>query len=355
VAKLWRSWAIPCDLRGVAVNPIDVVEAAYDLDGTDAQWLHALATAVRPLIDGGQGMASYVFDLSKPHSELHRDALLFDIEPKTVRDLTEFIAANPEFTAYVHSHGEGLVGMLELCRRAGLADPRSTPAIMRLYRSMGLADYAALQTIEPGGFGVVFSAGQSEVRTFDARLRRLWARVGAHIAAGRRLRHAFANHSVETPVRDDAVLLPSGKVAHAEGEATSKSAREGLRDAVKRIETARGKQRRTDPDAATEAWTAMVSGRWSLVDKFESGGRRYVVARRNEHALRDPRGLTQRERAVVNLAGLGKPNKLIGYELGLAESTVGSHLSTAMRKLGASSRVELIRLVSAFGGRLSRP
>ena len=91
-----------------------------------------------------------------------------------------------------------------------------------------------------------------------------------------------------------------------------------------------------------------MAGRWSLVDRFERDGRRFIVARSNEHALPDPRALTPRERAVVHLAALGKPNKLVAYELGLADSTVASHVANAMRKLGVSTRVELVELLGRF-------
>jgi DNA-binding CsgD family transcriptional regulator len=212
-------------------------------------------------------------------------------------------------------------------------------------------DYVALQTVEPGGRGVVFTAGQTVARTFDRRTRRSWVRINTHIAAGRRLRHSM---NLKAAV-DEAILAPSDKLEHAEGEGGTKRMREALRDAVLRSEKARGKQRRTDPEAATEAWTAMVSGRWSLVDRFERGGRRYIVARRNEHNLPDPRALTQRECVIANLAALGKPNKLIGYELGVSESAVGTHLSQAMRKLGAKSRVDLIQLVAQLGVPRSEP
>ena len=103
------------------------------------------------------------------------------------------------------------------------------------------------------------------------------------------------------------------------------------------MEKARGKQRKTDPEGATDAWNGLVTGRWSLVDRFERDGRRYIVARRNEHHLPDPRALTPRERAVAHLAALGKSNKLIGYELGISASTIAGHLSAAMKKLGATA------------------
>ena len=38
------------------VNPIDVVEAAYDLELSDEAWLRKLATLMRPLLDGGRGL-----------------------------------------------------------------------------------------------------------------------------------------------------------------------------------------------------------------------------------------------------------------------------------------------------------
>ncbi len=327
------------------VNPIDVIEAAYDLDASSRDWLDGLAKTIRPLLFNGRGMIAYTFDASMTPESMHANALLYEMDPAHLPEIQQFAGANPDLTRYVHFNNEGLLALVDLGKRAGLGDLRQRPAIARYFQLANVVDFAALQTVEPGGKGVVFAAGQTEVRNFDVRTRRLWARVNAHIAAGRRLRDSVA---AETAA-EEAVLLPSGKLEHAEGEGTAKSLREALREAVLRSETARGKLRKADPEGATEAWTAMVSGRWSLVDRFERGGRRYIVARRNQHELPDPRALTQRERAVAHLAALGKANKLIGYELGLSESSVGSHLSQAMRKLGAKSRVDLIQLVVQLG------
>ena len=123
--------------------------------------------------------------------------------------------------------------------------------------------------------------------------------------------------------------------------------RELLRESVH--EHARRRALHEEPEVAIAMWSALVTGRWSLVDRFERGGRRYIVARRNARTLRKPRALTARERAIVHLVGLGKPNKFVAYELGLAESTIATHLATAMRKLGAESRVELVRLAQLCG------
>ena len=40
---------------------------------------------------------------------------------------------------------------------------------------------------------------------------------------------------------------------------------------------------------------------------------------------------------------MGYPNTLIGYHLGLADSTVSTRIAASARKLGAGSRVELVQ------------
>ncbi|MBZ0119477.1 MAG: helix-turn-helix transcriptional regulator, partial [Sandaracinaceae bacterium] len=103
---------------------------------------------------------------------------------------------------------------------------------------------------------------------------------------------------------------------------------------------------RSAADDALAMWRGLVDGTWSLVERFESDGRRYVVARKNEPGVLDPRGLTLREKQVVSFAALGHSNKLIAYELGVTHGTVTVHLTSAMAKLGATTRAELTRLVS---------
>jgi DNA-binding CsgD family transcriptional regulator len=51
--------------------------------------------------------------------------------------------------------------------------------------------------------------------------------------------------------------------------------------------------------------------------------------------------LTYTERAVVRCAVQGQSNKEIGRTLGMATSTVGTHLEHVMRKVDVSSRTEL--------------
>jgi len=56
--------------------------------------------------------------------------------------------------------------------------------------------------------------------------------------------------------------------------------------------------------------------------------------------------LTPRERDVMTLVVLGRPNKLIAAELGIAEKTVKVHRGRVMTKMGVRSVAELVRLSS---------
>jgi DNA-binding CsgD family transcriptional regulator len=330
-----------------APNPIDVVEAGYRLDLADREWLANLTQVVYPLIDGGRGIAAYEYDLTKPPSVFLRGAHMLDMSESVQQAFWDTLRVYSSAEVAKWQNAPTPLASLSwqnarLARQIGVADPFESPVFQDCLARMNARDVYALRTVEVGTKGLVFCSPQRDLRDNSSRVRAVWAKVAAHLAAGRRLREAVAASSTF-----EAVLTPGGRVDHAEGEVTEKSVRDVLRDAVLRQEHARGRARREDPDGATEMWPALVSGRWPLVDHFERGGRRFIVARRNEHACRDPRTLGARERDVANLVALGKSNKLIGYELGIAEPTVASHLRSAMRKLGATSRVELVQLLGA--------
>jgi len=62
----------------------------------------------------------------------------------------------------------------------------------------------------------------------------------------------------------------------------------------------------------------------------------------NANTSRPPTGMfTTREAAVVEALRKGKANKIIAYELNLAESTVKVHIRNIMKKLKATNRTEV--------------
>jgi FixJ family two-component response regulator len=64
--------------------------------------------------------------------------------------------------------------------------------------------------------------------------------------------------------------------------------------------------------------------------------------------------LTQRERDVMALVVLGRLNKQIAAELGVAEVTVKAHRSQTMHKMGAESLAELVRIADQLSGSLKK-
>jgi DNA-binding CsgD family transcriptional regulator len=218
--------------------------------------------------------------------------------------------------------------------------PEHTPHVGSHITATGAADFLVVMTQDPSRSGCVFAGARAtpgRVAPADARR---WMRVAAHMAAGDRLRRD-APHGVEA-----AVLGPGGRVLHAEGEAQSKNAQEALRAAAKRIDRARSRAR-ADPEEALSLWQGLIAGRWSLVDRFDSDGRRYLIARENDPRVSDPRALSLRERQVLAYSALGHPLKLTAYELGLSISSVSRHRASGLRKLGLTSLAEAIPLFSA--------
>jgi DNA-binding CsgD family transcriptional regulator len=205
-----------------------------------------------------------------------------------------------------------------------------------------------LNAADPSHRGCVLGAVDLRAKGASLQHKVSWSRVAAHIASGLRLRRRLAQ--IESAgSSEQAILSPSGVVLHAEGPAKVPTARDALREATLAVEKARGRLRRSDPDAALNLWRGLLDGCWSLIDRIDHDGRRFVVAHRNNVTMRGLRVLTSRERQVVAYAALGHPNKLIAYELGIALGSVGTHLHSALIKLGVRSRMELVQLASRLG------
>ncbi|MGE0743320.1 MAG: response regulator transcription factor [Hyphomonadaceae bacterium] len=78
--------------------------------------------------------------------------------------------------------------------------------------------------------------------------------------------------------------------------------------------------------------------------------------RRAEHgkldALREAySSLSPRERQVMGLVAAGKMNKQVAGDLSLSEITVKIHRGAAMRKMGAKTLADLVRMAEALGVR----
>ena len=334
---------------------IDVIEAAYATEPTERAWLLGLAEAAQHAFGTDEPAFAHLYDVGRAtvleSLPAHVPA---DVVPGGVR-----LHRIPVPEAVVTPGGEA---WLESMRRLHEVVPESIVDVYRkgfrfasafenmggkplpLFRAIAgdaQGDYVAVAAVLPSGEGVLVGAPRSNRMRLSAASRRAWVRVAIHIAAGMRLRRAL-----DGP--ESAVMTPDGRVLHASVEAESARVHEALGHATRQRERARGRTRREDPMAAVELWRGLVSGRWSLVDRFEQDGRRFVVARQNPPGHRDPRALSGRERDVAASVARGLSIQLIAYELGLSPSTVSAHLSRALRKLGLTNRGELAALGHAL-------
>ncbi|MFO0749726.1 MAG: LuxR C-terminal-related transcriptional regulator [Myxococcota bacterium] len=110
---------------------------------------------------------------------------------------------------------------------------------------------------------------------------------------------------------------------------------------MKQLDRARARQ--GDEAATLELWSALVEGRWTIMDRFDADGRRFVIARRNAPELGRHLALTPEESAVARLRAMGQSSKLVAYTLGMSQPMVSRRLAGALTKLGMSNVADLVR------------
>jgi DNA-binding NarL/FixJ family response regulator len=76
-------------------------------------------------------------------------------------------------------------------------------------------------------------------------------------------------------------------------------------------------------------------------------GEEFVVFSWNAARVLEKRSLTEAQRAVLDAVVRGESNRAIARARGVSERTIANQVATLLRKLGATSRYELM---SRFGG-----
>jgi DNA-binding CsgD family transcriptional regulator len=329
-----------------AFDPIGLIEKSYEVHVDPQAWLAAMAPEIVPVLSPTWcAGAGYFFDAEASAATPDRRVLPAGIVTVTQRD-SDGEALRQMLTGAFRSFASA-----EQIRRTVQA--MRTPGIESLLDVIGemprlsvatspvpLRDSAAV-VVNAGPRVAIFCNLDAERVHLDGAKRRLWQRVAVHLGAGCRLSGRAASMTASDV---EAVIVPGGDVTHAEGPGKEEDARVLLRAAAKDIDRARTRAGRSDPEAALELWQGLLAGRWSLVDHFDTDGRRFLLARHNDPDVAEPAALTPRERQVAFYASLGWSNEEVGYALGLASSTVSTHLGRGLTKLGLATREELVRV-----------
>lgn len=330
--------------RRAFADPIGIVEAAYRVDEDEEAWLTRIRLSVSALIPEATLRASLSLIYRAPTATnvtvdrvsaqgidgaKASEALLQDVstDPEYVRD--SLLSRPCDFVSSVPGSE----------RQSGWKEVRTR---------LGIVDGLAVNGLDASGLGVISLLLVNRRPTLTTATRSTLARVAAHVVAGLRLRRRLA--TAEARLADaDAVLSLSGELAHATGAARLEGSRQSLRRAAQTLDRARGPLRSDDSERAVLDWKVLVEHRWSLLDHFDRDGKRYLLACRNSPSALATALLSPRERQVVLLAVRGHSNKLIGYELGIATSTVGVLLGRAALRLGVRSRRALITACAGGG------
>ena len=314
---------------------LGVIEAVYAETPDETAWLGNVAAAAAPVVDQGLGMVAERFVLDP------RDGARYTTGVALGEHGEALLASNRNMVT--EARERGLPGFLtQVALLSSVACPPLIEAgfierhIAKVGGLGGASDILGIVGADSSGRGLVLAAAVPKGFQLSAAFVKRWRYVLSHLASATRLRDADLSGTGE------AVLDASGKLHDASGAATTRDAQIALRRAARAIDRARAARKRS-PEAALEGWHALVDARWSLVDRFESDGKSYLIAKPNPPRPPPVAPLTPRERAVTSLAALGRSNKLIAYELGLAVGTVANYLLRAQKKLGAASRAGLIR------------
>ncbi len=171
---------------------------------------------------------------------------------------------------------------------------------------------------------------------------------------------AFIEHATSSSIAEvETSDADSARTASSAGEPAQRSnalpgidgiaSPDMVRDAALSLDGARGSIGAVDTERAVLVWEALRRGRVTLVDWFDSDGRRLVLVKLNPVGKRCGCGLTAREYEVAMGAALGDSSKVIGYRLEISPSRVSALLKGAMRKLGVKTKAQLVIMVRILG------
>jgi DNA-binding NarL/FixJ family response regulator len=326
------------------MREIDFLEACYRLDRDAKTWAARLCDLAEGFFSNTLGVACYAYDV-RPGLTITAPWMVMTERGRALTD-----GRGP--TDYLSSLSPQACGKGAVRDVFGAATPRvavvsELPARIREVTRAGLPrvgrDAVGLFANVTARRGVVLTSLAPDAVTLSARKREHLTGLCEHLAAGQALRVQIGSDGRLPVERAAAVLSSGGRLLAADQSASAPETRSRLIDAVKRLDRARCRRRKSSPEEALDLWRAFVAGAYSLVEIVDRDGRRLILAVR---VCSDLRALTPREAAVVRLASRGLGNKQIAGRLGVATSTVSVQLSTALSKLGCRNRADLVARAS---------
>jgi DNA-binding CsgD family transcriptional regulator len=310
-----------------------LVENAYAQAVPCEEWRRAIVTGLQRAVTGSRNGRWFEFQTSRVADGVTLDAMSSLVcsghEVDSRLSFAALTALPPGQLAATLGRTHGTTASMAM----GLG--RTLPDVNYWHElwGAGVNDSLGLTVHEPGGAGACVCVGLTSMTSLTVRERRTLDRLAVHLAAAFRLKHRAL-----TTADAEAILAPSGALLHASAPAHGKLA------ALAESHQSRAFARTSARDIATalQAWKGLSAGRWSLVDHWDTDGKRFVLAIKNPPRVPARDSLSPRERRVVALAAMGHGDKEIAYTLGISVSSIGRSLAGARAKLGVQTRVELV-------------
>ena len=314
---------------------VHFLEAAYCVEMDDEGWLPAVTKAVAAVTRHAlAGMHSAIYDASDVTA--FRPTMLNTEGPSEMREIL--------------LEGVGLFTPRLIARtfRSLLFHPSgrtvATPEMNEMYSKLdaiGLPDGLCLNAFDPTGVGVFLQLFVPKPVEMEGAERALFRRIAHHLGAAHRVRRRLRSSGPLVDPADGAEAILDGRrrVVHASGPAKNKAVQAALVETSKARDVAFSSR----GDRTLRRWQPLTDARWTLVDRFERGGARYIVARENQAQVQGFLSLSDRERQIVAYVALGQSTKETAYALGISDTTVRVHLKHAATKLGVRTRGQLLR------------
>jgi DNA-binding CsgD family transcriptional regulator len=314
---------------------IDFVDTSYDLALEESDWIERLMSILMLGADTNScGFFRFRSGYRSDGSFWLRPDGVCSVGPAAA-NTSSTVAAIAEFPTAERLFGRSLG--TSMSSGSGLGATLSSVQGFRACWREPIIDVLGLVGRDADGSGACISVGLDRLCHPSPRQSRAFSKIAIHLCAGDRLRRkelgSPLNHA-------EAILGHDGRVLHA--EAAAQNARDSIDIGRRRRDFARAS--RHDGEKALEVWEGLIEDRWSLIDHFDTDGKRFVLAIKNSPEVDRRNQLTDRERRISALAAMGHRDKEIAYTLGLSNGAVAACLHRARVKLGVNSRAELARI-----------
>ena len=337
-------------------KPGDVLESVYNLELEEPAWISRVTQGIGQFIDGGNGTLGAVFRM---RGRGIRPVRADDEVPAFISYLRATEQARAAFHTTLETYRRETSGAQDMQRFGQLfaesgmgtlsVNRAQAPAYQifkREFAHLGVVDAAGLIVPHPASRSFIFfTARQREYSGVPDRARERWVALQKHIAAVYDLRYRLQNGDFD---ERDAVWFDTASKCVETGPVADSMLRERLRHLVRDREAALTRQTSSQRSDLQRYWSNVLAGKWAIMDRFDTDGRRFVVAVPVSKYGDKLRGLSPREREVFALLGEGLANKHIGFELDISETAVSTHVHSIFRKLGIDDRSALVQLSQVF-------